>query len=368
MNRENTDADSSEYGNLLRSIVFAILIVSILFFTFYLYVEYNNTLYPNANDSLSLAEKAGILGTKGDYFGGLLNPFLAFCSLMALLHTIRLQSKELAMTRQELAKTTEANNKQAEALEEQVKAARQQQFDNTFSTLLAEHSKVLSEIAESHANKRIPSFKSCKNAKEVRDKVLGSSTLCKYYRILYQLLKFIARNHPYNEKRDFSQEYLVLQPKVDEKSYASLVRAMIPSDLLIGLAGNCVFGRTTDKDYLEYTLLVERYSMLEHLNMKNINNIYGINTRSYEFDFICLFKKKAFGNNTSLSKTLLKIREWAKSRNSDIISQFTYDSLLEKYEQDSVIVELLLSPELVEFKKRKDDDLKEEWTEIIDYD
>ncbi|EGQ7761703.1 hypothetical protein IS633_001465 [Vibrio alginolyticus] len=361
MNRENTDADSSEYGNLLRSIVFAILIVSILFFTFYLYVEYNNTLYPNANDSLSLAEKAGILGTKGDYFGGLLNPFLAFCSLMALLHTIRLQSKELAMTRQELAKTTEANNKQAEALEEQVKAARQQQFDNTFATLLSEHNKILSEIAENEKAQDVLDFDHRKSAMDARSNILGNHRLCKYYRVLYQLLKFIARNHPDNQEKDFSPEYLVSKPTDDEKAYSSLVRAMIPSNLILGLANNCAFGRTTSKDYLEYTLLVERYAMFEHLNMNSLLDYNRIQVRSYKFDFICLYKQLAFNKNSSLSQTFSKIREIAKSEAGCVINPFDYEATLDKYGADSIVGELLLSPELIEFKNRKDTEMEEEF-------
>ncbi|MDW1996506.1 putative phage abortive infection protein [Vibrio sp. 299] len=361
MNRENTDADSSEYGNLLRSIVFAILIVSILFFTFYLYVEYNNTLYPNANDSLSLAEKAGILGTKGDYFGGLLNPFLAFCSLMALLHTIRLQSKELSMTREELSKTTEANSKQAEALEKQVKAARQQQFDNTFATLLSEHNKILSEIAENDKAQHVLDFEHCKSAMDARRNILGNHSLCKYYRVLYQLLKFIARNHPDNKEKDFSPEYLVSKPTDDEKAYSSLVRAMIPSNLILGLANNCAFGRTTSKDYLEYTLLVERYAMLEHLSMMGLLAYNRIQMGSYKCDFVCLYKQQAFNTNTSLSQIFSDIRRIAALGASNLIECGEYEYILSEYGSDSPIGKLLLSPELIEFKKLKDVEMEEEF-------
>ncbi|EMW7176047.1 putative phage abortive infection protein [Vibrio sp. Vb0937] len=310
---------------------------------------------------MSLADKAGILGTKGDYFGGLLNPFLAFCSLMALLHTIRLQSKELAMTRQELAKTAEANDKQAEALTEQVKAARQQQFDNTFATLLSEHNKILSEIAGDEQAQKVLEFESYYGAKGASIDILGNNSLCKYYRVLYQLLKFIARNHPNNTKRNFSEEYLGSDLSADEKAYSSLVRAMIPSNLIFGLANNCAFGRTTSKDYLKYTLLVERYSMFEHLNMKGLLEYHTIQQNTCEFDFVCLYKQRAFGHNTSLSQTFAKIRKISESESYDVINPFDYESTLDKYGADSIVGTLLLSPELVEFKKRKDAQMEEEF-------
>jgi uncharacterized membrane protein len=47
-------------------------------------------------------------GQVGDYFGGMLNPILAFASFIALLYTIRIQSEELRLTREEFAKSVEA--------------------------------------------------------------------------------------------------------------------------------------------------------------------------------------------------------------------------------------------------------------------
>ena len=47
-------------------------------------------------------------GQMGDFFGGMLNPILAFASFIALLYTIRIQSEELKLTREEFAKSVEA--------------------------------------------------------------------------------------------------------------------------------------------------------------------------------------------------------------------------------------------------------------------
>lgn len=47
-------------------------------------------------------------GQVGDFFGGMLNPILAFASFIALLYTIRFQAEELSHTREEFAKSVRA--------------------------------------------------------------------------------------------------------------------------------------------------------------------------------------------------------------------------------------------------------------------
>jgi hypothetical protein len=52
-------------------------------------------------------------GQMGDFFGGMLNPILAFASFIALLYTIRIQSAELRLTRDELQKSASAAERSA---------------------------------------------------------------------------------------------------------------------------------------------------------------------------------------------------------------------------------------------------------------
>lgn len=52
-------------------------------------------------------------GVIGDFFGGMLNPILAFASFIALLYTIRIQSEELRLTREEFAKSVKAQERMA---------------------------------------------------------------------------------------------------------------------------------------------------------------------------------------------------------------------------------------------------------------
>lgn len=53
-------------------------------------------------------------GQMGDFFGGMLNPVLAFASFIALLYTIKLQSREMAETREELKQARIAQQSAAE--------------------------------------------------------------------------------------------------------------------------------------------------------------------------------------------------------------------------------------------------------------
>jgi hypothetical protein len=56
----------------------------------------------------SSADHLEHFGQVGDFFGGMLNPALAFASLIALLYTIRIQSEELRLTREEFSKSVKA--------------------------------------------------------------------------------------------------------------------------------------------------------------------------------------------------------------------------------------------------------------------
>lgn len=55
--------------------------------------------------SIPISGSADHWGQMGDFFGGMLNPVLAFSSFMALLYTIRIQSKQLDVSTKELKET-----------------------------------------------------------------------------------------------------------------------------------------------------------------------------------------------------------------------------------------------------------------------
>lgn len=83
-----------------------------------------------------LSDEIGDWGAVGDYFGGLLNPILAFASFMALLYTIRIQSEELRLTRLELSASRLAQERSSDALDGQLQNLKVQQFEATFFKVL----------------------------------------------------------------------------------------------------------------------------------------------------------------------------------------------------------------------------------------
>lgn len=78
-------------------------------------------------------------GQFGDFVGGILNPLFSIIGLLALLHTIVLQSKELSKSTKELKAS-------AKALKRQNKHNARQQFDNNFFQLLTLNLSLISSV------------------------------------------------------------------------------------------------------------------------------------------------------------------------------------------------------------------------------
>lgn len=91
---EDTDKKRDHQFMLLITLTFIVSLVV----TSFIYFAENNKV------------ELGDLGAIGDYFGGLLNPILAFASFIALLYTVNLQSKGL---RDSEAATTQAQRQLA---------------------------------------------------------------------------------------------------------------------------------------------------------------------------------------------------------------------------------------------------------------
>lgn len=74
-------------------------------------------------------------GQLGDFFGGMLNPILAFASFIALLYTIRIQSEELRLTREEFQKSVQAQERMAAEARSQVDIAKHQNSLSSFNLM-----------------------------------------------------------------------------------------------------------------------------------------------------------------------------------------------------------------------------------------
>ena len=85
--------DSTDGANRLRTLIYLVpaVFLGVLSLPVFFYIA-------NFRES-DIASSAAEWGQFGDYIGGLLNPIFGFSSLLALLYTIRIQSKELSLTR-----------------------------------------------------------------------------------------------------------------------------------------------------------------------------------------------------------------------------------------------------------------------------
>ncbi|MGB6327420.1 MAG: hypothetical protein WBF48_00715 [Halarcobacter sp.] len=226
----------------------------------------------------------------GDYFGGVLNPVFAFLAFIALLITINLQNKaltqskeELELTRKELEKSTKAQEAQSESLELQNKATKVQMFENTFFKLLELHNKkydLLNKNIDIYNNQILRENESSETIDYMLGKFKTNKTdeLRAYLLTLFELLFFVDKEN--NENLNL---------------YIGLLKAYINNKFIITYIA--IDGMLNAK----FKLLIEKYVLLEHLNLIG---------RKRQ-DEICLvlvnFDTNAFGANDYL-KNMIDIK------------------------------------------------------------
>lgn len=151
-------------------------------------------------------------GEFGDFVGGLANPLLALMGYLALLYTIKVQTNELALSREELALTREELERSATALEEQVATSERQRLSQAFFDLFQMYKSVVGEINHGTGAHRITgkevferyftyfspspnnrgdswSLERVLNGHKTLNNMLGS-----YFRITFRLLSFLEDN------------------------------------------------------------------------------------------------------------------------------------------------------------------------------
>lgn len=264
----------------------------------------------NIDDKLS--PKQDTWGTFGDYVGGTLNPILSFLSLIALLWTISIQSNELELTRKELERSALAQEESKKNFDEQLKTLARQQFESTFFSLLDQHNKTLEHLIippsvnlsnrisyiQKHifSNPEVTDLASAKAALEDKNSLCGH-----YFRVLYQLLKFIAVNTPGSKiSQAFdADEIRYKEVTADEKMYSNIVRSLLSYSVTQLLSINCHCTDPTDT-YWRYKLLIERYEFLEHMPFEvgHIDPIeHEVLVETMEF-----YELSAFGNSNFVKK------------------------------------------------------------------
>ncbi len=255
----------------------------------------------------------GDWGTLGDLFGGILNPFFALLGLVMLLVTLFQNQRELSLSRLEFKESKEALEAQSITLENQ-------RFEGTFFSLLEQHNLVLEEISKSRISYSFDGEKSVSDsiADSLKEKLIGggkykrifenfngleksrkdllksNTKINQYFRILYQVLKFISSNCPNSSiYLNYSVDNLLnTSCSSDEKLYANIVRSFLSEEIYYLLAINCACNDATNSFY-KYKLLLERFSLLEHMPLSGKSNMND----ELLNEIIRNYDKNAFGEN-----------------------------------------------------------------------
>ncbi|OAN16361.1 hypothetical protein A3K86_10835 [Photobacterium jeanii] len=264
-------------------------------------------------------------GAFGSYFGGVVGSTFAALSFLCLLYTIYLQREELNTAIQALSDSASAQQEQASLI-------KIQRFEDTFYSLLAQHNESLSLLGNKDVlNSYLHNLHTIQQQevlpdyylKSRQEHILKNTELSQYFRILYQLLKYIAQNNPNNEKRIYNEAYLgdISNLKPNEKMYSSIVRSFVPVDLLPLLAINCIPTYSGLNNLSLYWSLLQRYEFLEHMRAdkmpNNLSTWVVLDGYSY-----------AFGENTTIKDKSNEIR---KHFNGIFEEQLTEGNYLHSY-------------------------------------
>lgn len=251
-------------------------------------------------------------GTFGDFIGGTLNPLFAFLSLIAIIYTISIQTQELEYSRDELKATKEeleksriAQEEQSESFKMQNISVKQQTFENTFFKLLEHHNELIGELYEEIEKDNLGRIFIYGDALVESLKKDNKNIIKTYFMTLYQILKFVDQQNKKFNNEDF----------FDAKLYTNIIRATLDDGALSLLAINGAI-----EGFEKYKILIEKYEILEHLNVDSIplrieSRMAGIKRDLKEemLEVLCLYQDEAFGKNSDLIELVQETRT-TKSR------------------------------------------------------
>ena len=269
---------------ILRGAI-ALLILALL--AYFLY--FSHLLFPESDD------KHAVWGTFGDFMGGTLNPIFALFSLYAIIVTIKVQAKELELTREAMNESNIAQQEQSDSFKKQNMSVKLQTFENTFFKLLEHHNGLIEKFKFDKLDiERLIHNVDIELSEEYYRK-WNSGHIKKFFMTLYQILKFVN-----TQEKNFKNE-----PYFKAKLYTNIIRATFDDQLLTLLAINC-----TLEGFEEYKKLIEEYEFMEHLDIEyiraswrdHIKNIQcGRDTFTYRIiNVLNQYDLNAFGKNVDL--------------------------------------------------------------------
>ncbi|KZN61537.1 putative phage abortive infection protein [Pseudoalteromonas luteoviolacea] len=298
---------------------------------------------------LNFAKSISDWGATGDFFGGILNPIIAFCSLLFLIRTLRqnniaLKQSEhsleqgkkaieqnvlaLEISNNELKLTREESAKSASSLKEQERILKIQRFENTFFNLVSLHNEIIDNLdfkineADDHwyehfqLKENTPFFIKRNSFRNLFSLIINTSNSIymtpediynyfnkkenhnfgHYSRNLFQIIKYIDNS----------------EIKIDEKKqYSNFIRAQFSSVELDFLFLNCIDKDIDNGEFRDYMI---KYQMLEHIGIEYGENeclltTSGIYVSTESVQKYCKVENggivnTAFGNNPVISTHL----------------------------------------------------------------
>lgn len=278
----------------LISIIFALIIVGLYFRQF----------------SVSLSSEQTDWAGFGSYIGGTLGAMFAFASFWILFFTFGSQQKQVENSELQKFETTfysllALHNQSLKELESKIDKVK---LDKIFDSKQEPEEKAKwrlqeqvlnSNGSETYANEIIMS-----RLNTTQEVILEELEISQYFRILYQLLKFVAKYNVSNIENEFDDEYLNNKSTLSvkyEKMYASLIRAFVPVNLLPILAINCIPTDNGLHNLSKYRKLLDRYEFLEHIQLEYLPD----NPTTF---LIFQGYSKALGENRDIKNKIESIR------------------------------------------------------------
>lgn len=288
------------------------------------------------------------MGQIGDFFGGVLNPLLSFMALIAVLFTIKMQSRELKEAKEETRIANRIQDKQTAVFE-------RQNFESVLFRLLDVHSRlterlrtnyrlgegdrfkvivdsVLDLVNENepieargfnfekfgtwHAYKierertNIEGYGKLQEAVRISISRDNKILLSQYFRNMYQILKLIdnfkleiyeeSSDKGKKSRRQLRMEYF------QRRQYCNILRAQISDDELKVLYLNCLSATGFGLKYY-----VEKYSLLKHMDRTDFLKV--------SWDWQEVYQSTAYEDYELI--TDIHIRDFQKARS---VSNFSH--------------------------------------------
>jgi hypothetical protein len=288
------------------------------------------------------------MGQIGDFFGGVLNPLLSFMALIAVLFTIKMQSRELKEAKEETRIANRIQDKQTAVFE-------RQNFESVLFRLLDVHSRLAERLRTNYRlgegdrfkaivdsvldlvnenepieargfnfeefgtwqaykvereRSNIEGFGKLLEAVKISVSRENKILLSQYFRNMYQILKLIDnfKLEIYEEgsdkgkksKRQLRMEYF------QRRQYCNILRAQISDDELKVLYLNCLSATGFGLKYY-----VEKYSLLKHMDRTDFLKV--------SWDWHEVYQSTAYEDYELI--TDIHIRDFQKARS---VSNFSH--------------------------------------------